>query len=86
MLDLLLIEWVTKMKPGNNSVEDHPQLSITGIQWMVHWSGLVHCGWKGHSGFLGCKGKMQMTLLLTLQENVIFLTPKAMMAHDTFKR
>jgi hypothetical protein len=27
MLDLLLIEWVTKMKPGSNSVEDHPQLS-----------------------------------------------------------
>ncbi len=26
MLDLL-IEWVTKMKPGSNSVEDHPQLS-----------------------------------------------------------
>jgi hypothetical protein len=27
MLDLLLIEWVTKMKPGSNSVENHPQLS-----------------------------------------------------------
>jgi hypothetical protein len=27
MLDLLLIEWVTKMKPGSNSVEDHPQPS-----------------------------------------------------------
>ncbi len=27
MLNLLLIEWVTKMKPGSNSVEDHPQLS-----------------------------------------------------------
>jgi hypothetical protein len=28
MLDLLLIEWVTKMKPGSKSVdEDHPQLS-----------------------------------------------------------
>jgi hypothetical protein len=27
MLDLLLIEWVTKMKPGSNSVEDHPQLN-----------------------------------------------------------
>jgi hypothetical protein len=27
MLDLLLIEWVTKMKLGNNSVEVHPQLS-----------------------------------------------------------
>jgi hypothetical protein len=27
MLDLLLIKWVTKMKPGSNSVEDHPQLS-----------------------------------------------------------
>jgi hypothetical protein len=27
MLDLLLIEWVTKMKPSSNSVEDHPQLS-----------------------------------------------------------
>jgi hypothetical protein len=27
MLDLLLREWVTKMKPGSNSVEDHPQLS-----------------------------------------------------------
>jgi hypothetical protein len=33
--------------------------------------------WKGHSGFLGSKGKMQITLLLTLGENVIFLTPKA---------
>ncbi len=28
MLDLLLIEWVTKMKPGTNLVEDHPQLSL----------------------------------------------------------
>jgi hypothetical protein len=28
MLDLLVIEQVTKMKPGSsNSVEDHPQLS-----------------------------------------------------------
>jgi hypothetical protein len=27
MLDLFLIEWVTKMKPSSNSVEDHPQLS-----------------------------------------------------------
>jgi hypothetical protein len=26
MLDLLLIEWVIKMKPGSNSVEDHSQL------------------------------------------------------------
>ncbi len=30
MLDLLLIEWVTKMKPGSNSGEDHPQLSQNG--------------------------------------------------------
>jgi hypothetical protein len=27
MLDLILIEWVTKMKSGSNSVEYHPQLS-----------------------------------------------------------
>jgi hypothetical protein len=27
MLDLLVIEWVTKMKLGCNSVEIHPQLS-----------------------------------------------------------
>jgi hypothetical protein len=28
MLDLLPMEWVTKMKPSSNSVdEDHPQLS-----------------------------------------------------------
>jgi hypothetical protein len=27
MLDLLLIEWVTRMKPGSNSVEGHPKLS-----------------------------------------------------------
>jgi len=27
MLGLLLIEWVTKMKLGSNSVEGHPQLS-----------------------------------------------------------
>jgi hypothetical protein len=27
MLDLRLIEWVTKMKPVGNSVEDHSQLS-----------------------------------------------------------
>jgi hypothetical protein len=30
MLDLLLIEWVTKMKPGSNSVEFHPQQSHNG--------------------------------------------------------
>jgi hypothetical protein len=31
MLDLFLIEWVvTKMKPGSNSVEDHPQPSHNG--------------------------------------------------------
>jgi hypothetical protein len=28
MLDLLLIEWVTKMKWGRNSVEDHPQQNL----------------------------------------------------------
>jgi hypothetical protein len=27
MLNLLLIKWVTKMKPGSNVIEDHPQLS-----------------------------------------------------------
>jgi hypothetical protein len=27
MLDLLLTEWVTRMKMGSNPVEDHPQLS-----------------------------------------------------------
>jgi len=27
MLDLLLTDWVTKMKPNGNSVEDHSQLS-----------------------------------------------------------
>ncbi len=27
MLHLLLTEWVTRMKLGGNSVEDHPQLS-----------------------------------------------------------
>jgi hypothetical protein len=27
MLGLLLIKWVTGMKPGSNPVEDHPQLS-----------------------------------------------------------
>jgi hypothetical protein len=27
MLDLLLTKWVTRMKLGSNSVEDHPQLS-----------------------------------------------------------
>jgi hypothetical protein len=27
MLGLLLIEWVAEMKSGNNSVEDHPQVS-----------------------------------------------------------
>ncbi len=26
MLNLRLIEWVTEMKPGSNSVDDHPQL------------------------------------------------------------
>ncbi len=30
MLDLLLIEWVTEMRPGGNSVEDHPQLTHKG--------------------------------------------------------
>jgi hypothetical protein len=30
MLDLLLIEWITKMKPGSNSVDVHPQLSQNG--------------------------------------------------------
>jgi len=27
MLDLLLMEWVTKMQLGSNSIEHHPQLS-----------------------------------------------------------
>jgi len=27
LLDLLLTEWVTRMRLGGNSVEDHPQLS-----------------------------------------------------------
>jgi hypothetical protein len=30
MLDLLVIEWVAKMKPCSNQVEDHPQLSHNG--------------------------------------------------------
>jgi hypothetical protein len=30
MLDLLLIEWVTEMKPNNNSVEDHPKFNHCG--------------------------------------------------------
>jgi hypothetical protein len=30
MLDLLLIECVTKMKAGSNAVEDHPQLNHNG--------------------------------------------------------
>jgi hypothetical protein len=30
MLNLLLIEWVTEMKPDSNSDEDHPQLSHNG--------------------------------------------------------
>jgi hypothetical protein len=30
MLDLLLIEWVTKMKSGSKLVEGHPQLSHNG--------------------------------------------------------
>ncbi len=29
-LNLLLIEWVTKMRSGSNSVEDHPQLTHNG--------------------------------------------------------
>jgi hypothetical protein len=29
MLDLLLTEWVTRMKLGGSSVEDHPTLSRT---------------------------------------------------------
>ncbi len=29
-LNLLLIEWVTKMRPGSNSIEDHPQLTHNG--------------------------------------------------------
>jgi hypothetical protein len=37
MLDLILIEWVTKMKLGSNSLEDHSQLSHN--RWV-----LVHCG------------------------------------------
>jgi hypothetical protein len=30
MLDLLLTEWVTRMKVSTNSVEDHPRLSHNG--------------------------------------------------------
>ncbi len=30
MLDLLLIEWLPKMKPGSNSVEVHPQQASSG--------------------------------------------------------
>jgi hypothetical protein len=41
MLDLILIEWVTKMKLGSNSLEDHPQLSHN--RWV-----LVHCGRGSH--------------------------------------
>jgi hypothetical protein len=35
MVDLLLIEWVTKMKLGSNSVEDHPQLSHNSHQCTI---------------------------------------------------
>jgi hypothetical protein len=32
------------VKPNIKLVEFHPQLSNNGIQWMVHWWVLVHCG------------------------------------------
>jgi hypothetical protein len=47
MLDLLLIEWVTKMKPGGNSVEDHTQQSHNWHPVDGDWWVLVHCGPKG---------------------------------------
>jgi hypothetical protein len=44
MLDLLLTEWVTKMKPGSNSVEDHPQMSHNRHPVDGVLVGLVLCG------------------------------------------
>ncbi len=45
MLDLLPIEWVTRMKLGSNSDEDHPQLSHHGHPVDGALVGvLVHCG------------------------------------------
>jgi hypothetical protein len=34
MLDLLLIEWVTKMKLGSNSVEEPSLLGVVGWCWI----------------------------------------------------
>jgi hypothetical protein len=59
MLDLLLIEWLTKMKLGNNPVEAHPQLShnrhpvdgaLVGAGSLWHRKGAGQCsrvGWVG---------------------------------------
>jgi hypothetical protein len=49
--DLLLTEWVTKVKPNSNSVEVHPQMSHTRhpsgwfVGVLVH-SGRISCWWS----------------------------------------
>jgi len=35
MLNLLLIEWVTKMKPGTNSVEEPSLLGVGGVGFLL---------------------------------------------------
>jgi hypothetical protein len=44
MLDLLLIEWVIKMKPGSNSIEDHPQLGHGKHTVAAALVGVAHSG------------------------------------------
>jgi len=59
MLDLLLIEWRTKMKPGSNPVESHPQLShnrhpvdgaLVGAGSLRHRKGAGQCSRGGGGG------------------------------------
>ncbi len=56
MLDLLLIEWVTKMKPGSNSVEDHPS-TTESEQASNGWCTGGYCGHKTRSIFGKNRGR-----------------------------
>jgi hypothetical protein len=67
MLDLLLTEWVTRMKLGSNSVEDHSQLShnrhpVDGA--LVGAGSLVAC-WAQNPTFRMCKYDITLNICLT---------------------
>jgi len=79
MLDLLLTEWVTRMKLGSNSVEDHPQLShnrhpmdgaLVGAGSL--WSLFCRLFFESHPVYDQTQGSSAVFFLLYMENSISF--------------